>query len=83
MAKTTSIFLGDYLESFVNRQIVSGRYASANEVICVSLRLLEQYDQRIDDLRQALIEGEDSRDAGELDVHEIRRKARCRKKPGT
>jgi antitoxin ParD1/3/4 len=76
MAKNTSISLGDHLEGFINRQIESGRYGSTSEVIRASLRLLEEHEQRLGALRQALIDGENSGDAGELDMNEIKRKAR-------
>jgi antitoxin ParD1/3/4 len=82
MAKNTSIVLGDHFESFINSQIASGRYGSASEVIRASLRLLEEREQKIGALRRALIEGEDSGDVGELDIHEIKRKARRRTKSG-
>ncbi|HEV7444865.1 MAG TPA: type II toxin-antitoxin system ParD family antitoxin, partial [Steroidobacteraceae bacterium] len=82
MAKNTSIVLGDHFESFINSQIASGRYGSASEVIRASLRLLEEREQKIGALRRALVEGEDSGDVGELDIHEIKRKARRRTKPG-
>jgi len=82
MAKNTSIVLGDHFESFINSQIASGRYGSASEVIRASLRLLEEREQKIGALRRALIEGEDSGDAVELDIHEIKRRARRRTKPG-
>jgi antitoxin ParD1/3/4 len=76
MAKNTSISLGDHLEGFISRQIESGRYGSTSEVIRASLRLLEEHEQRLGALRQALIDGENSGDAGELDMNEIKRKAR-------
>jgi antitoxin ParD1/3/4 len=78
MAKNTSISLGDHFEEFIGRQIESGRYGSASEVVRASLRLLEEHEQRINAVRQALIEGENSGDAGELDMKEIKRKARRR-----
>jgi len=76
MAKNTSISLGDHFEGFINEQVMQGRYGSASEVIRASLRLLEEREQKISALRQALIEGEESGDAGELDMEAIRRKAK-------
>jgi antitoxin ParD1/3/4 len=78
MTKNTSISLGDHFESFIDRQIESGRYGSVSEVIRASLRLLEEREQRLGALRRALIEGEASGDAGELDMAAIKRKARRR-----
>lgn len=78
MAKSTSISLGDYFEGFIDRQIQSGRYGSASEVVRASLRLLEEYERKIGSLRQALIDGEKSGDAGELNMKDIKSKARRR-----
>lgn len=78
MAKSTSISLGDYFEGFIDRQIESGRYGSASEVVRASLRLLEEYERKIGSLRQALIDGEKSGDAGELNMKDIKNKARRR-----
>ena len=80
MAKNTSISLGDHFEGFISRQIESGRYGSASEVVRASLRLLEEHEQRIGTVRQALIDGENSGDAGALDMKDIKRKARRRVK---
>lgn len=78
MAKNTSISLGDHFEGFISKQIESGRYGSASEVVRASLRLLEEHEQKIGTLRQALIDGENSGDAGELNLDEIKSKARRR-----
>jgi len=80
MAKNTSISLGDHFEGFISNQIESGRYGSASEVIRASLRLLEEREQKIGTLRQALIDGENSGDAGELNMKVIKSKARSRAK---
>jgi antitoxin ParD1/3/4 len=80
MAKNTSVSLGDHFEGFIDKQIESGRYGSASEVIRASLRLLEEHERRIGTLRQALIDGENSGDAGELNIKEIKKKARRRAK---
>jgi len=79
MAKNTSIVLGDHFEGFISKQIESGRYGSASEVVRASLRLLEEREQRIRALAHALIEGESSGDVGQLDMSEIKRKARRKK----
>jgi antitoxin ParD1/3/4 len=83
MAKNTSVSLGDHFETFINRQIESGRYGSASEVIRASLRLLEEHEQKIGTLRQALIDGENSGDVGELDINDIKRNARRRARPAS
>jgi antitoxin ParD1/3/4 len=76
MAKNTSISLGDHFETFIDDQVASGRYGSASEVVRVSLRLLEEREQRIQTLGRALDAGAASEDRGELDMARITRAAR-------
>lgn len=76
MAKTTSFNIGDHFEEFIAAQVQCGRYGSASEVIRASLRLLEQEEQKIEALRQALIEGENSGKSTALDMEAIRNKAK-------
>ena len=78
MAKNTSITLGDHLEGFISEQIDSGRYGNVSEVVRASLRLLEEHEQKVEAMRQALIEGAASGDAGALDFGKIKREARRR-----
>lgn len=76
MAKNTSITLGDHFEGFIAQQIRTGRYASASEIVREGLRLVEEREQKLEALRQALIEGEKSGNAGPLDMEEIIREAK-------
>jgi len=76
MVENTSIVLGDHFKGFVEGQVQSGRYGSASDVVCASLRLLEEREQQLQALRQALIEGEASGDDSPLDMVEICREAR-------
>jgi antitoxin ParD1/3/4 len=76
MSENSSIALGDHFERFIAQQVQSGRYASTSEVLRASLRLLEEREHRLEALRQALIEGEESGEDSPLDMDEIRREAR-------
>jgi len=60
MGKNTSISLGNHFEEFINNEIKSGRYSSVSEVIRSALRLLESEERKLNDLRNALIVGEES-----------------------
>ena len=60
MAKNTSITLGDHFDDFVAKQIKSGRYGSASEVIRTGLRVLEDTETKLETLRELLNEGEKS-----------------------
>jgi antitoxin ParD1/3/4 len=55
-----SISLDASLAGFVDRQLACGRYGSVSEVVQAGLRLLEDHEMKIDALRAALIEGEQS-----------------------
>ncbi len=60
MAKNTSITLGDHFDAFIVKQIKSGRYGSASEVIRTGLRVLEDTETKLETLRELLDEGEQS-----------------------
>lgn len=57
MGKNTSISLGKHHEEFIQEQLKSGAYKNASEVVRAGLRLLEEREQKIRMLRQALEEG--------------------------
>ena len=45
---------------FVETQVEHGRYTSASDVVRAGLRLLEEREAKLESLRAALIEGEQS-----------------------
>ncbi len=77
MPKNTSFILGEHFDTFVTAQIEAGRYANATDVIRSGLRLLEEHEQKVEALRNALIEGEESGVAGPVDMSKIKRQARA------
>lgn len=78
MAKTTSFNLGDHFDQFISSQVKSGRYGNASEVVRASLRLMEQEEQKLEALRKALIDGENSGESTSLDMQDIIKKAKLR-----
>ena len=60
MAKNTSVTLGDHFDQFINQQLQSGRYGSASEVVRAGLRALEDQEAKLHNLRNMLVQGEQS-----------------------
>lgn len=60
MSKNTSITLGNHFENFVQSRISVGRYKNASEVIRAGLRLLEEEENKVVVLKQAIQEGIES-----------------------
>lgn len=66
---TRNINLTVHLDQFVERQLASGRYSNASEIVRESLRLLEEQQQerkaKLKALRQAAKQGFDEIDQGQ------------------
>ncbi|MGS2724580.1 type II toxin-antitoxin system ParD family antitoxin [Porticoccus sp. GXU_MW_L64] len=64
MQKVTSAKLGDHFDGVIADLTASGRYPTTAETLRAGLRLLEEqeaeYLTKLETLRQALIEGEES-----------------------
>jgi antitoxin ParD1/3/4 len=57
MGKNTSVSLGDYFENFIESRVSVGRYKNASEIIRAGLRLLEEDENQVLALKNAIQEG--------------------------
>lgn len=63
---TTSLSLGEHWEVFIKREVASGRYGSASEVVRDALRNMEHRQLKLEALRTHLSEGHAQAEAGEF-----------------
>ena len=79
---TTSLTLSEHWETFIRREIASGRYSSASEVVRAALRELEDKGKRLEALRQHLAEGADQAAkmdfVEDFDVEDVSARAKAR-----
>ena len=77
-ARTQTVSLGEHWNTLIESLLKSGRYASVSEIMRDSLRLLEEKEanSKLQALRNALIEGEESGDTGELSMESIKLEAK-------
>ena len=80
--RTTSVALGDYFERFIKAKIAQGRYNNASEVIRAGLRLLEENESRLTELKAAIREGIDSGVAEGFDPAEHLRTLKAKRANG-
>ena len=66
------------LEQYIRTKVDSGRYLSASEVVREALRLLEQKEKQLEDLRVEIQKGLDSGRSEPLNMEAIKAKARNR-----
>ncbi|MDE1159445.1 MAG: type II toxin-antitoxin system ParD family antitoxin [Neorhizobium sp.] len=55
---SATIALDSHFARFIERQVTSGQYETANDVVQAGLRLLEEHQHKVAALEAALIEGE-------------------------
>lgn len=67
MSHNTSVMLGEHFIRFVEGQVAEGRFSSTSEVVRAGLRLLEEHELKVQALREALVEGEESGPARPFD----------------
>ena len=81
MKKSTSFSLGEHFSSFIESQVAEGRYETASDVVRASLRLLEEREVQLAELRAALAEGEKGRATPfDFDKFLARKNSRSKKK---
>ena len=61
MSRSTSISIGEYFDSFIQNRISAGRYKNASEVVRAGLRLLEEDENKLVALKEAIQDGIESR----------------------
>jgi antitoxin ParD1/3/4 len=80
MSRNTSISLGNYFESFVQNRISAGRFKNVSEVIRAGLRLLEEEENKILALRNAIQEGINSGVGNNFDPQKHLEELKAKKK---
>ena len=80
--RTTSVALGTYFENFIRTKVEQGRYNNASEVIRAGLRLLEENESQLQELKMAIADGMDSGIAEDFDSKEHLKSLKARRSNG-
>ena len=80
MGKNTSISLGNYFENFIENSVSKGRFSNASEVVRAGLRLLEEEEEKVVALRNAIQEGIDSGIAEKFNSKKFLQELKSKKK---
>ena len=78
--KNTSISLGNYFDEFVQTQLSVGRYKNVSEVIRAGLRLLENEENKVIALKNAIQVGLNSPRVEDFDFDENLNKLKAEKR---
>lgn len=60
-----SVAIGDHFEKFIAEQVAAGRYNNDSEVVRAGLRLLEEHELKLRELRALIDEGDRALAAGQ------------------
>ncbi|ETX04614.1 type II toxin-antitoxin system ParD family antitoxin [Candidatus Entotheonella palauensis] len=60
MSTNKSYVLGKHYEEFVATQVAQGRFNNASEVVRAGLRMLEDYETRMKELRMLVDQGDEA-----------------------
>jgi antitoxin ParD1/3/4 len=71
MNKPVQVTVSDQAENFISRELESGRFQTAEEIIEAGLRMLEEEQIKLERLRELLIEGENSGEPRYVDRDEF------------
>ncbi len=77
--KNTSISLGNYFDQFVSNQVNAGRYKNVSEVLRAGLRLLEDEENKVTALKEAIKKGLDSPKVENFDFKDNLKKLKTEK----
>lgn len=80
MDRNTSISLGPYFDEFIQSRISAGRYKNTSEVVRAGLRLLEEEENRLIALKEAIQEGIGSGLAQDFNPEDYLKKMKAEKK---
>jgi antitoxin ParD1/3/4 len=80
MSRNTSISIGTYFDDFIQNRISAGRFKNASEVVRAGLRLLEEEENRIIALKEAIQKGVESGIAYDFNPESHLEKLKAKKK---
>ncbi len=67
MAKQATVNLNHMLEAFVSESLANGQYESESQMLEAGLTMLQSQNEKLDILRAAIQEGEESGEPREFD----------------
>ncbi|KHE91149.1 MAG: type II toxin-antitoxin system ParD family antitoxin [Candidatus Scalindua rubra] len=69
MSTNKSYSLGSHYENFISNQVAQGRFNNGSEVVRAGLRMLEDYEARMNELRTLIDEGDTAVTKGQVKTY--------------